>query len=658
MPTPDPPAPGRLLRRILAEGAVSVGVLAAVTAWVCGDLATRPGSVVGRQFAVLRPEDYLGTLWFYRWFHDALVRGVPFLAPDTVCAPTGTLLGDNFPNQVDALLAAPLIHLLPFPTSVNLFFAAIPVLSALAATLALRGVAPLGVALAGGVLYGFNPYALGEIAAGRPTMALTFVVPLFVAAWGRALASPGRRAPAAWCLLAGACGALTVYYHPVYALISVVLGLGVAGGRALAPAPGVSRLRPVVAGLGVLLLAGFLSSSYVYQVTALQRRLPVPSADLVQSPTTRELLPPWDPRLWRYLGEVLVPAPAPEPRLPSRALARPVGEADLLTAAGQSLPVSFPWRGGRSFTDPSSVIYPGFLGVLAVAAGLAGSWRSRGWLALAGVFYLFALGPWACAAVRPAVEPLLVGGARVRMPAWYLYDAWPTALLFVKPVRLFPGFLLALLLAFGAGAWDLAGRAGPWLTRLRVRPGGVRHAVAAVLVLIPALAGLDTLAREIRADDVVRPYTPDPFLVALADDPDDFALAELPAGLGHGLAGFQLVHEKRRAEGPHDEVAALRVDHPPSAGCLQTAFLQALWGLGRVRPGREPVDPFRDALLDEARRDGFRYVVVYPGAYAVLEGMGVSFDLPFVLATLQRWLGPPVYRGDLLVAFQIPGVAE
>lgn len=633
------PRPRWLARELLAPLSV-YGILT----WILsGDLARNPGQVVGRQFDGLRPEDYLGTLWFYRHVHDSLVQGAPLLRPTSVCAPTGTSLGDNFPNHVDALLAFPFVHLLPFPQGVNLFFAAIPVLSSLAAFFALRAFAAPAIALPVAALYGFNAYTYGEMAAGRPTMALTLVVPLLVGTWARALHSPRWLPALAWSGLAAASATLAVYYHAVYAFLCALFGALLAAGRVLVPAPNVSRLRPAVLGLAVLGVTCFLSGTYLYQVTALQRRLPTPTADLVRPPTTDTFLPPWDPGLWRYLAGLarfeMDRSRRPQPVEQQR---HPLDDTVMARMAEQSLPVSYPWKADRPLTDPSLVLHPGFLAPLVAALALLSGRRAWIWLGVTLLLYSLTLGPWACVAVRPRVEPLLVEGARIRLPDWFLYRAFPSTLIFVKPLRLFPGFLLTLLVTLGVSLGDRGA-----LARLPL-PSRFRPWVAPGLAVALAVASLVPLGLAIRTAGITRPYAPDPFHLQMAQDPPDYSIIELPAGLGHVTAGFQLIHGKRRSESHHDEISTLQAGRPPASDCYRLPLLRALWDLGR-----SDQDPIREGMLEEAGQEGFRYVVVYPRAYEVLKAQGVSLDLNVVREVLERHLGPPVARTPLLEAWRI-----
>lgn len=654
--------------------------------YVWGEVALRPARVVFRQFLTCRPEDALGTVWFYHWFQQAIARGVPVLAPDIVCAPRGALLENNFPNHVDAWLAAPLFALFPFPISYNLWWVAIPVLGALGGFFALRAWTRWTPALVGGALLGFNAYSLAEIAAGRPTTGLLAVIPLFVGCFSHALHARGKLAAGIWTVVTGAAAALSVYYHVVYALVCVFFAVFLGGGRILWPAAGTSRWRPLWSGLSVLLLATFLSTSYLYQSTALQGRLSGPPPRYLSPPTVAEIPPPWDPAMLSYLADL---AEVQGMEWTGRRTRNDTHAAERWRRMTElSLPVDMPWRGSEQLTDPSTYLPLGFFAPLVVLVALLGGRRSAAWLAVAVGFYVLTLGPYACRSVRPVVEPFTWHGARLRLPAAYLVEAVPPLIGFFKPHRLFPGMLLSLVISFATGLEGLSARFRRWRVRWVALPG------AAILGLV----WVGDLGQRRERADLVRPFEPPPFLLELARQEDGGGVVELPVGIGHGLGGFQLVHGRVRAGHHHDQLAALQDGRPPPTHCYSLGLARRLWDLGR-RPhdtgteggaapdrgepepraptdlpaeGLDPApstedapgpvtadpslgveDPLSPRTVANAWAAGFRYVLVYPDAYDVMAAFGIHYDLQHVHRVLRRHLGDPVHESERLVAYTL-----
>ena len=656
--SPGPaPITHRVLRGVGADILAPLGIYAALALTMLGDLARSPGAVVARQFQTLRAEDYLGTVWFYWWTHDALSRGHPILHPDVVCAPGGTSLGRNFPNWVDAFLAWPFFHWLPFPASYNLFCTAIPVLGALSAYWALRTLTrQRALAGLGGALFGFNAYSFAEIVAGRPSTALVFVIPLFLAVWLKALSTPGRRAWG-WMLLAAPTAALVVYYHPIYTVICALLAVGTGLARWIWPWPGVSRWRPPLAGGVTGVLGGWLTTPYLYQITALQGRLSTPSHHHLAAPSPH-LLPPWSLDLWRYL--VLLAqmewhrwvntGGSPPPQ------GNPLIEAEIWQRmVGLSLPVDHLWREGAALTDPSYMLYPGFLVAAVLLLAALGGRRALGWMGLAAAFYLLTLGPWAAWRAPSPTEFALTGGSRLRMPTWYLAKAVPATMTFLKPYRVFPGLLLALSAALVIALDTLPRRVtGRW-SSLTPRLPWLRRAMVLLGILLVGTALLRVGAALTRTRFLVR-YRPNPFHLQLAADPSAGAIIELPVGLGHVLAGFQAVHGRPRSEGHHDEIAALKGQQEAPTACYRLPLLQALWHLGRRPSAAEPaaVPHLTPQLFRRASASGYRHLLVYLSAYPVLEEQGLHYDVELVLQTLVDLLGEPEYRDEALVAFSIP----
>ncbi len=650
-----------LARAILADGLLPVGLMLAGTLWLSGPVARSPGAVVSQKLTSLQPIDYGATVWFYDWVATALARGAPILEPDTVCAPTGTTLGANFPNWADAILAAPLMGPLPFPTGYNLWLALIPVLGGLAAYGALRCLTERrSLALLGAWLFGFNAYSAYEVAMGRPSMALLAVLPLFLAAWLKATGSRGPRV-VAWSLGAGMLAGLALHFYVLYALLAWLVGGLLWLSRLVLPVPGRSRGWLLLAAAVALIAAGLTTAPYLYQATALQLRFPAPSAQAVTAgadgmvppwtagsrmPVQQRPLMPWEPELWaftaafardrlQHLGETSQPAPG-------------VLEASLDAIARHSLPASFPWRGAEVRGDPNGLLPLPWLAPLVLLLALVAGPRTWPWASLCLLLWVLTLGPWLMGIEGLHTTPQLVEGQRLRLPLWYLVQALPEAGSFLKPARLFPGFLLALVLTLTVATDRLASRSRAWLERLWT---------PAARWLWPALAGLLILvsgfaqARVVRDLDDTVPFEPWAFHQQLALDPEPGAIIELPMGLGQAMAGFQAIHGRPRADDHHDSLAAQQQGEPAPTDCYRLGLLRALWTLGRD-PAGPTVLSERD--LTQAHQAGFRWVLVYPEAYAPLRSQGLDYDLDTVLVVLEGALGPPIAQDDHLIVYRLP----
>ncbi len=667
-PTPDSfRLPPRLLRRwralpfapraLVVDGLLPLLLLTAGALWVGGPLARRPGAVVSNKLFSLEPIDYGATVWFYDWVAQALSRGVSILEPDTVCAPTGTTLGNNFPNWGDAILASPLMGLLPFPLDYNLWLAAIPVLGGLAAYAALRCLTERrSLALLGAWLFGFNAFSAFQAVLGRPSLALVAILPLCLGALWTATRRRGASA-VAWGFGAGLLAGLALHFYVLYALLAWLLGGLVQLGRLLRPHPDSDRRWTAAVALAALVGVSLSATPYLYQATALQPRFPAPRVEVDQQagevapawalgspePVEQRLLGPWEPELWAFtwafvrdrLGSV------GEPSTPSPGMA-----ADSLESmARHALPYTFPWRGAGPRGDPAGVLPLGWLAPLVLLLALAAGPRAWGWVAVTLALWLLCLGPWVTEPEGLRSTPLLVDGRRLRLPLWYLVQVLPEAGSFLKPARLFPGFLLSLVVTLTVSLDSLARRSQPWLARRWApAPTLLWPGLAAGLALASGLA-MAKLGREL---DDTTPFEPWAFHQQLADDPRPGAIIELPLGMGQATAGFQTIHGRARAEDHRDTIAAQLQGEPSPADCYRLPLLQQLWDLGRGAPLPERLDPQR---IEQARQAGFRWVLVYPEAYRRLERRGLRYDAEAVRALLETSLGAPVHQDDDIVAY-------
>ncbi len=649
------------LRLILSDVLLPTALFLSGTLWITGATARHPSTVVSNKLFSLQPIDYGATVWFFDWVRQALDSGTHILEPDVVCAPGGTTLGTNFPNWLDAIAAAPLMAAFPFPTGYNLWLALIPVLGAFAAYAALRCLTQhRSLALLGAWLFGFNAFSYYQAVMGRPTMALVAVLPLFLAAWLRATGSSGWQR-AIWSLSAGALGALAVWFYVLWGLLAGLVGALVWFGRLVFPPKTTSRRGILLTALLALASATFCTAPYLYQATVLQARFPAPSAAVAgdrpgggpppwvqggHGPPEQRLLAPWEPELWRFTSAMI--------RDRFHRSGDREGPADTDAVVGEmsrhALPLDTAWRGVAQRGDPYGLLPLTWLAPLVLLLGLAGGRRSWPWLAASLLFYALALGPWVLVSEGMHTSALLIGGQRLRLPLWFVAQALPEAGSFIKPGRLFPGFLLCMVVTLTVALDALRVRIATWLGPAGPRASWQRAGWTVLVLLLALIQGL-ALAAEVEELDDPRPYEPHAFHVQMKADDQDYAIIELPMGLGQALGGFQAIHGKRRADDHHDALSAQRDGEPPPTDCFRDPMLRALWDLGRTQVAAASLDP---TDVRQARDAGFRYVLVYLEAYPSLERQGLAYDLDQVLETLETSLGQPVWEDDQLVVFELP----
>ena len=205
-------------------------------------LCWQVGPMLGTHLIGIGGVDHFGTLWFHDQVWETLRQGDPRLWSGAQYHPWGVdLLGHTGANILDALLALPFRAVFGRLLGHNLFLLAILVANGLAALPLARASTPdRGAASLAALLFGLCPFALYELAEGRPTQALIAGFPLLLWALGA-----GRWA------LGGIILGLLGYQYWFYGLfggLAVVIH-GAFSGRA--------RLR---GHLGLLLAAGLLVS--------------------------------------------------------------------------------------------------------------------------------------------------------------------------------------------------------------------------------------------------------------------------------------------------------------------------------------------------------------------------------------------------------------
>lgn len=236
-----PPLPERLAR--LAPWLLT----AALLAWVCGPALLSPASEhLGTEFI-----DTHGTLWFFWWVDHALRTGEPLMESRWLFHPWGKdLYAHTGGNVLDGILALPLRRLLGPVAGYNAWCLTV-LLGNMVATAALArglGAGRRGLWLAAclGLLH---PFALRELALGRPTQALlAFLVGFMACLCG----------PPSWRrgVVGGLCLGLAGLSYWYYGLLGGLLGLSAAAWRLLVGPRSLAELvrLGLAGGLGLALV--------------------------------------------------------------------------------------------------------------------------------------------------------------------------------------------------------------------------------------------------------------------------------------------------------------------------------------------------------------------------------------------------------------------
>jgi hypothetical protein len=386
-----------------------------------------------------------------------------------------------------------------------------------------------------------------------------------------------------WSPVAAVAGCVTLFAYPPYALAVAPVAL-LRGVHALVTRP--ERRRAIVAGGGLVALAvGASAWTYLGQLEA---------TGFVHH-HARVLLDNWT------------------------------------TLVRDSLPWDWVARSAASFADHHVWVAP-LLGV-ALLSTLAGGRPGLGWLATAAWFWVLSLGVVVLEQHGVAKSDLRIGGHSYRLPLATAITWMPT-LVGVRPYRFAPLAVAAAVFGLAASLHHrVSARSLPWRF-LASAAGG--------LLLAAALRQGWTAGR---LTMTTQPWSVPAAIGWLAEQPGDFAIAELPVGGGHAYGPLQIVHGKRRSEGHHDVNPT--VTEPP-ADCFTLDLTQALFRLdragevGATAPG-----------TDAAWAAGYRYVVVYKLAYDTRRPDQAERRRR-VLTTLRAWLGPPVQDDGEVAVFALP----
>jgi hypothetical protein len=450
-------------------------------------------------------------------------------------------------------------------------------------------------------------------------------------------------------VLAGAAAALVAWWYVPFVgfVFPIVLG-SLAWGLWRRP-QGVGLARQL-GRLGIVIVVSVgLAAPYVHEQLVQRRAYFFPG----HAPSPLLTAPRWDVYVYRDFyrmlsGEELHPPPGGRARArtaPAVARTPLDGSPYWSRVQVESMPWDYLWNPRLADTRRSAFVAPLLLGAGLLGALVAGR-RGLPWLAAAVFYWLCTLGPNAAQWVRgESAELLLIGDQRVGLPIGWLLEAIPALSDWLRPQRMFPVLLLCLCAGLVLGL-DRVGRL--W--------GGRAQALAAPLAALLAWGGLAQTTELPGYRWLLREWEVSPAYRRLADDVEDYAIAELPAGIGHASAGWAGYHGKRRSEPMHDILPMMRRAAPP-AGCYELPFLRALWYLGdpspdamrRVEAGLSPT------AIAEARAAGLRYVLVYPRLYAQAAREGDARDVAAIQARLAAIFGAPVEEDAEVSMYEVPG---
>ena len=221
--------------------------------------------------------DHFGTQWFYWFTERGLLEGHSLLRTELFYHPWGKdVLVHTGANLLDALLAIPLRLLLGPVLGYNLFLILGLVFSGWAFfRLAQHFVDCRATVLTVSVLFALSPFMLYEAAEGRPTQAITGLIPLFLLQAWKAGDARGWRAP----LLGGVLLALLGYQYWYYAVFGGLVCASLGGWRLLRP--------PEAAGGRAAILARYAAMAAV----ALLLAAPVAGPMLLRTELSTEAVP-------------------------------------------------------------------------------------------------------------------------------------------------------------------------------------------------------------------------------------------------------------------------------------------------------------------------------------------------------------------------------
>lgn len=349
-------------------------------------------------------ENLAQTLWF-QWLWDTYLKSL-----STAGGLKAGLLFFTFPvnvpmaNFFDLIICGGGKALLGFPAYYNLKVILVLTLNAYSMAQLLRYYFPdfkLGWLCA--LPFGYNPYLVFNLATGRMTETMVFWLPWFILWWLKSWQEREPRAPYVAGILLGL-ASITYWYYGYFLGFFALLHL-----LYLYRSKPRNFWRSSKAILGKLALSFWL---VVFFFAA------------------------------PYLAMVLRGEPLPGAVL-THGAAQSQSAAVLEQLVNDSLSLWYPWSGERGF--PLMLGLAAALGLAAVLVWGLKSRDARFWLACAGLFYLFSLGPY----LKLGSHPVLLMGHRILLPYGFVANGVPGLNRLFWPSQYVVMVILALCLMWG-----------------------------------------------------------------------------------------------------------------------------------------------------------------------------------------------------------------
>lgn len=588
---------GRSMRAVGQELLKMLGIYLLYFALACG--ITWPAVLDLSGAALGHPgNDIWNHLWGFWWVRDALLHhGELPLQTELINHPRGGAL--YFIDMANALVALPLQEVLGLVAAYNLVVMGELAFAAFGAFLLARHLTRSGQgAWLAGVIYGFSPHLLAQLYNGISETLNAGWLPLFLLCWLK-LMGEGRLS---WAVATGATGFLTLFtnwYYGLFGFLSVLLHAGYSLAQRSERARWLTlRTLKHLGVAGLTFSLGALPLMWAFSQT-----LNAPDAIVGRDPefVYRTLIQHnmTDLLIFFHPGRFYSP--------------------DLKALYGEDLII---------------VGYLGYVTLLLalVPAVMRRAREKRFWLLLGGVFFLLALGPF----LYVDGAYLELRGDWIPLPFLGFFHAFPLFSRISHAFRFVVGVSLALGILAAMGAKALLGQTarGPWGQLLVA--GCTVAILTETLLFSPAVWPIPVSHIQIPS-----------FYTRLADEPDGFAVLDLPLGvptLERAVYTFgQTVHHKKVPYGLNDPLPASLRDNRLIDYLLNLEFLP-IHHLPLALPALE-----LEVALRQLKAQNYRYVLVHEKHFVT------QAQKDRVLRVLSALFGPPErYVEDGLSVYRVP----
>lgn len=584
-----------------------------------------------------------GWLWRYWWLKQVLhtIWTRPGLALGTrIHLSLQSSLYPEFGNIVDlTLVSIPLEHMLGAPLYYNVKIVGVLALNGLCAYALLRSLgAHRSAAWLGGVIFGFNPYFMFELANGRMRQAIGFAMPLYALYQWRMWIGGGTRNAVLAAFWWAVASWLYLYYGMWIFFFNIVFwGWAMLWGRRLSAraSPDARKASPLppadtAAGSAVPTL-DFFKNVLLMHVVALLLVLPcvMPYFEVLRGGHALHEV--------TYLSDI-----PPLSRLLSLPPGRPAPGQEQLYSMQRfifmSLSADFPWSLGSRRVVPL-----GFT-LLALLPLVAWRWRGRGptartlglgagalWLCCGLLFYLLSLGPYLKSGSGMHTH-FVDYPPGIRMPYVSLFKYVPFFSRQFSPLR---NVIMVYLSVAVLAALNLT-----WMTEQR-------RLLGLVVALLIASCGLG----QMRASGSIPLSTVDlqapTYYARLHLGPRD-GLIELPFHAGDYTDYLQTVHGHKVLMGWAD--AGVPRGFPPGRvawlakhqDVMDNAFIRFLESLNT-----DPEHPsrFTRRSVTQLRQMGYPYMILHERGVSIFnpDPRRAAIQYEAMRRVLEVYFGPPLF---------------